>query len=246
MLRAQGLIKRFAGRAAVAGMTFDVPAGQVVGFLGPNGAGKTTTMRLLTGFLPADAGRAEVAGVDVAARPLEARRRLGYLPEDNPLYEELEVVETLEYAARLRGLDGASGSARLRDVVRRCGLKPVVGRRVWELSRGFRQRLGLAQAIVHEGRVVADGAPGALGGGAPRRRLRVELKAPRDAARAALAALPGAAACADEGEGFSLDADVDLREAVFRLAVERGWALLRLAEERPSLQDVFRELTRLA
>jgi ABC-2 type transport system ATP-binding protein len=151
MLRAQGLTKRFGATTAVDGLSFEVRAGEAVGFLGPNGAGKTTTMRLLTGFLPADAGRAEVFGVDVAADPLSARRKLGYLPEDNPLYENESVVDALQFAARLRGLtDEARRGARVREALRRCGLTPVVGKRVWELSKGYRQRLGLAQAILHD------------------------------------------------------------------------------------------------
>ncbi len=155
MLSAQNLVKRFAGRPAVDGMTFEVPAGQAVGLLGPNGAGKTTTMRLLAGFLPPDEGRALVAGLDAQAQALEARRRLGYLPEDNPLYEDLEVVESLTYSARLRGLaDDGRRAAAVRDAVRRCGLKLAVGKRVWELSKGYRQRLGLAQAIVHDPEVM--------------------------------------------------------------------------------------------
>lgn len=151
MLKAHGLIKRFGDRLAVDGMTFEVPSGQAVGLLGPNGAGKTTTMRLLTGYLPPDAGTSEILGLDVQTRALEARRRLGYLPEDNPLYEELEVSESLHYAARLRGLgDPGQRLARVKEAVRRCALKPALGKRVWELSKGFRQRLGLAQAIVHD------------------------------------------------------------------------------------------------
>ena len=303
MLRAEGLTKRFGTRPAVEDLSFEVRAGEAVGFLGPNGAGKTTTMRLLTGFLPADAGRAEVFGVDAAEDPLAARRLLGYLPEDNPLYEELEVVETLHYAARLRGLsDDAARLARVKDALRRCGLKPVIGRRVWELSKGFRQRLGLAQAIVHDpaalildeptsgldpnqiaevrgliselkakktvllsthqlaeaeascdrlvivhqGRVVAQGAPAELRARAARRALRVALKAPPDEARRALASLPGAAACRDEIDAFVLESegDADLREAVFTLAAARHWPILSLTEERATLEALFKELTR--
>src|SRR5579883_1250047 len=102
MIKAAGLTKRFGARAAVDDLSFEIPRGQIVGFLGPNGAGKTTTMRLLTGFLPADAGRAEVLGLDVASQGRAVRQRLGYLPENNPLYDDLEVVDSLRFCARLR------------------------------------------------------------------------------------------------------------------------------------------------
>ncbi len=135
MLRADDLVKRFGERAAVDHLSFEILAGQAVGFLGPNGAGKTTTMRLLTGFLPPDAGRAEVLGLEVQAHGLEARRRLGYLPEDNPLYEELEVTESLHYAARLRGLnEPESRLRRVKDAARRCGLKTRVCRSLEKFS----------------------------------------------------------------------------------------------------------------
>jgi ABC-2 type transport system ATP-binding protein len=153
-LKAQGLSKFFGGAAAVSDLGFEVSVGEAVGFLGPNGAGKTTTMRMLTGFLPPDAGSAQVLGVDVAERPLEARRLLGYLPEDNPLYEDLEVTDCLHFSGRLRGMEPELREKRVREAVRRCGLKPVVGQRVWELSKGYRQRLGLAQAILHDPEVL--------------------------------------------------------------------------------------------
>ena len=106
MIRAAGLTKRFGARTAVDRLDFEIAKGQVVGFRGPNGAGKTTTMRLLTAYLPADEGRAELMGIDVGLRPLEARRRLGYLPENNPLHEEFEVTDTLQFTARLHGFNG--------------------------------------------------------------------------------------------------------------------------------------------
>ncbi|MDD5628832.1 MAG: ATP-binding cassette domain-containing protein [Elusimicrobia bacterium] len=151
MILAQNLTKRFGGRAAVDHVSFDIPQGQVVGFLGPNGAGKTTTMRLLTAYLPADEGHAELAGLDVAEQPLAVRRRLGYLPEDNPLWEDLELTEALHFVGRLRGLgDDGLRAARVRAVVKSCGLRREVGSKVGELSKGFRQRLGLAAAIIHD------------------------------------------------------------------------------------------------
>ncbi|MBI5882221.1 MAG: ATP-binding cassette domain-containing protein [Elusimicrobia bacterium] len=151
MIRAENLTKRFGEITAVDGLTFEIPVGQIVGFLGPNGAGKTTTMRLLTAYLPADDGRAVVMDLDVAEHPLAVRRRLGYLPENNPLHENLEVTDALHFIGRLRGLtDETARTARVKAVVKTCGLGSVVGRRTGELSKGFRQRLGLAQAIIHD------------------------------------------------------------------------------------------------
>ncbi|MFA6318503.1 MAG: ATP-binding cassette domain-containing protein [Elusimicrobiota bacterium] len=151
MIRAENLTKRFGDVMAVDGLSFEIPVGQIVGFLGPNGAGKTTTMRLLTAYLPADAGRAVVMDLDVAEHPLEVRRRLGYLPENNPLHENLEVTEALHFVGRLRGLgDDAARKDRVKAVIKTCGLGGVVGRKTGELSKGYRQRLGLAAAIIHD------------------------------------------------------------------------------------------------
>ena len=124
MILADNLTKRFGDRVAVDHVSFSISKGQVVGFLGPNGAGKTTTMRLLTAYLPADEGRAELAGLSVEREPLAVRRRLGYLCEDNPLWEDLEVTDALHFAGRLRGLsDDARRAARVKAVVRSCGLR---------------------------------------------------------------------------------------------------------------------------
>ncbi len=151
MIRAFDLTKRYASLTAVDKISFEIPRGQVVGFLGPNGAGKTTTMRLLTAYLPASAGRCEVMGHDVAEEPLAVRRSIGYLPENNPLYEDFEVTDTLHYVGKLRGMtDPARRMERVKTVLKACGLKSVVGKKVSELSKGYRQRLGLAGAIIHD------------------------------------------------------------------------------------------------
>lgn len=151
MIRAENLTKSFAGRLAVDHLNFEIPRGQVVGFLGPNGAGKTTTMRLLTAFLPADEGRSELMGMDVSQNALAVRRRLGYLPEDNPLYDDCEVTDSLHFAGKLRGLsDDADRLARVKRVLKTCGIGSEVGKKIGELSKGYRQRVGLAQAILHD------------------------------------------------------------------------------------------------
>ena len=154
MIEATHLKKKFGERIAVDDLSFKVDQGRIVGFLGPNGAGKTTTMRLLTSFFPADGGSAKILDLDVAENPMEARRHLGYLPENNPLYEDLEVAETLELAAHLRGISGEKKRERITYAVKSCGLKTALGRKIGELSKGFRQRVGLAQAILHDPEVL--------------------------------------------------------------------------------------------
>lgn len=150
MIRVRGLRKSFGNRTAVDGVAFEVREGEIVGFLGPNGAGKTTTMRMLTTFLDPDEGEIEIDGIDAVERPLEARRRLGYLPESAPLLEELGVLESLRVAGRLQGLGGRCLADRIDAMVAACGLERVVDRGVSELSKGYRQRLGLAQALLHD------------------------------------------------------------------------------------------------
>lgn len=150
MIRARNLTRRFHRRIAVEGLDFEVDRGDIVGFLGPNGAGKTTTMRMLTGFLPPTDGEVTVAGYSVALHPLEARRRIGYLPEHCPLYPEMRVEEFLRHRAALKGLSGRDICARVSAVTEQCGLGEVRRRIIGQLSKGYRQRVGLADALVHE------------------------------------------------------------------------------------------------
>jgi ABC-2 type transport system ATP-binding protein len=150
MISVKGLRKAFGETVAVDGVSFEVARGEVVGFLGPNGAGKTTTLRMLAGCLPPSSGTAEVAGLSVAGRNLEVRRRVGYLAENNPLYEDMDVSEYLEWTARARGLRGAERTARVRFAVEACGLGDALGRTIGLLSKGFRQRTGLAASILHD------------------------------------------------------------------------------------------------
>jgi ABC-2 type transport system ATP-binding protein len=150
MIRVDRLAKRYGERLAVNEISFEVPRGQVLGFLGPNGAGKSTTMKMLTCFLTPTSGRAEVAGFDVYGDSLEVRRRLGYLPEDTPLYRDMTVLEYLEYVTSLRRIPRADRRPRIKKIGEVTGIMDVLGKPIGHLSRGYRQRVGLTQAIIHD------------------------------------------------------------------------------------------------
>ena len=150
MIEATGLGKRFGSRHAVRDVTFSIAAGEIVGFLGPNGAGKTTTLRMLTGFLPPSSGQARVAGFDVVTQSMDVRTRIGYLPETVPVYRDLTVSAYLEFVGRLKGIARAEQPQRIAMVVDACGIGDVRGRRIGALSRGYRQRVGLAQALLND------------------------------------------------------------------------------------------------
>ncbi len=154
MIQARGLSKRYGDLVAVREASFSVERGEVVGFLGPNGAGKTTTMRLLTGFLPPTQGSVAIAGHDMQSDPIAARRALGYLPETPPLYPEMRVDEYVAYVAGLKDVPRADRAERVARALSACGLEQVRRRVIGRLSKGFRQRVGLAQAIVHEPEVL--------------------------------------------------------------------------------------------
>jgi len=149
MIKVEGLTKRYARTVAVDNISFEVEKGQIVGFLGPNGAGKTTTMRVLTCFLPPTAGTAQVAGFDVLEQPLEVKKRIGYLPETPPLYPDMEVGEYLIFVGKLKGLTSADVPKRVAEVCDRCAITDVKSKLIGKLSKGYRQRVGLAQAILH-------------------------------------------------------------------------------------------------
>ena len=149
MITVKGLTKRYARTVAVDHISFEVQKGQIVGFLGPNGAGKTTTMRILTCFLPPTDGSANVAGFDVLEQPMEVKKRIGYLPETPPLYPEMEVREYLTFVGKLKGMSGPSLVSRVSEVSERCAVADVQSKLLGKLSKGYRQRVGLAQAIIH-------------------------------------------------------------------------------------------------
>ncbi len=306
MIEAQALTRRYGEFTAVEDVSFTVPDGEILGILGPNGAGKTTTIRMITGFLPPTDGRVTVNGHDLFAEPSRARREIGYLPETVALYPEMRVSEYLAFRARLEGMSRAEGRRAIGETVERCLLGEVEHQIIGTLSKGYRQRVGLAAAILHgprvlvldeptvgldpkqiiairelirelgrdrtlllsthilpeveqlcyrvliidRGRLVADGTPSELRyqarGNAV---LHVTVKdAPRDAVDV-LARIPGVVGVETidgDGEGrldLECAAGEDLREAVFRAAVEKGWVLLELVEKTASLEDVFVRLT---
>ncbi len=159
MISVSGVSKRFGGTLAVDDVSFEVARGEILGLLGPNGAGKTTTMRILSCFLSSDTGSATVAGFDVANEPLEVRRRLGYLPENNPLYFDMTVAEYLSLVAEVRSVPRADKTRLIGRAVEGCGLGPVRRRIVGQLSKGFRQRVGLAGALLHDPEVLVLDEP---------------------------------------------------------------------------------------
>ena len=150
MLEVRNLTKRYGDFIAVRDISFTAAQGQILGFLGPNGAGKTTTMRILTGFLPATSGTAKVAGFDVFTESAEVRRRIGYLPENPPLYTEMTTEAYLRFVARIKGMARDTIEDAIDRVIQTCGLESVRGRLLGQLSKGFRQRAGLAQALIHD------------------------------------------------------------------------------------------------
>ncbi len=149
MIKVEGLTKRYARTVAVDNISFEVAKGEIVGFLGPNGAGKTTTMRVLTCFLPPTEGKVTVAGFDVLEAPLEVKKRIGYLPETPPLYPDMEVTEYLTFVARIKGIASKDIPRRVDEAAGRCAIGDMRNRLISKLSKGYRQRVGLAQAILH-------------------------------------------------------------------------------------------------
>jgi ABC-2 type transport system ATP-binding protein len=313
MIAVRDLSKTFGSTVAVNSISFDVSKGEVLGFLGPNGAGKTTTMRILTCYLAPDHGTATVAGFDVFEDSLEVRKRVGYLPESAPLYLDMDVISYLSFVADVRGIPGDLIGGRIRKMVETCGLSSVVGRNIGELSKGFKQRVGLAQTLIHdpeilildepttgldpsqiieirelikeigrertvilsthilpeveatcsrvliisEGSIVASGTPeelNAAAGGEDLIHVSIHTGAtPAEGGiiEATLASLEGVASADKTGDapgGYSkytvkVGNGADVAEAIFRLAVDRGWTLNELKRESLSLEDIFLKLT---
>lgn len=159
MIEVHSLSKFYGQRKAIDDLTFKVEKGEILGFLGPNGAGKSTTMKILTCFQPASSGSARVAGYDVFEAPLEVKKRVGYLPENPPVYKDMVVADYLQYAANLHGIRGAQAKAAVETALGKCSLGHVSKRLIGNLSKGYRQRVGLAQAIVHNPEVLVLDEP---------------------------------------------------------------------------------------
>ena len=154
MIKAGNLCKYYGSFTAVEGINFEVPRGQVVAFLGPNGAGKSTTMKLLTGFLSPSEGTAQLAGIDVHQNRLKAAEKLGYLPENGPLYLDMTPRESLQFTAEMHGLKGAKLEAARDRVIQICDLSEVIDKPIAKLSKGYRQRVGMAQSLIHDPEVI--------------------------------------------------------------------------------------------
>jgi ABC-2 type transport system ATP-binding protein len=159
MIEVRNLTKRFGDLVAIRDISFTAATGQVLGFLGPNGAGKTTTMRIITGFMPATSGTVKVAGYDIFDDSYEVRKRIGYLPESPPLYNDMTVASYLRFVAKIRGIAKAQLSDSMDRVLKTCGLSEVTNRVVGHLSKGYRQRVGLAQALIHNPSVLVLDEP---------------------------------------------------------------------------------------
>ena len=308
MIEAQGLTRRYGEFTAVAGITFSVPDREILGILGPNGAGKTTTIRMITGFLPPSSGRVTVNGHDLFTEPSKARREIGYLPENVALYGEMRVREYLAYRAQLEGMSRGDTRTAIPRTVENCLLGDVENQIISTLSKGYRQRVGLAAAILHgprvlvldeptvgldprqiiairelirelgkdrtlmisthilpeveqlcqrvliidRGRLIAEGSPKELreqsqGSSV----LRVTVQGTPEGALEVLSGISGIDSAEEQDDSDLADSQfhlryestVDPRETVFRAAVERGWVLLEMTEEKASLEDVFVRLT---
>ena len=154
MIQVEHLTKRYAGHTALNDLSFSVEKGRIAGFLGPNGAGKSTTMRILSTFMPATSGRVVMAGYDILRKPLEVRRRIGYMPENNPLHLDMRVAEYLRFRGSLRGMSGQALQKRTEEVLEQCDLKEVSKKIIGQMSKGYRQRVGVADAILHRPEVI--------------------------------------------------------------------------------------------
>lgn len=159
MIEVTNLTKRYGETIAVNNISFSVPTGQVLGFLGPNGAGKTTTVRIVTCYMPPTSGSVVIDGLDVVEQSMEVRRKIGYLPESAPLYPDMDVIEYLEFVLSLRGGLKSERNRRIKQVVEMCGLGDVIAKGINELSKGFRQRVGLAQAMIHNPEILVFDEP---------------------------------------------------------------------------------------
>jgi len=300
VIEVHNLAKNYGGFQAVKGISFNVAEGEIVGFLGPNGAGKTTTIRILTGFHPATSGSASIDGCDVFSQSMESRKRVGYLPESVPLYPEMRVHEYLNFRGKLRGMGRSDREAAIRRVGERCWIRDVIDKPIGHLSKGYRQRVGLADAllhnpkvlildeptvgldptqiretrslirdlakdhtvmlsshilpeveatcqrlvIIHRGRIVASGTAAELKQRVTgESKLIAELKGVEAEVAAGLKQLPGIKDVKTEHAGgwtrATIGAGADVREEIFRLCMQRHWAIRELRRDIATLEDFF-------
>ena len=222
MIEVDRLTKNYGLVAAIRDVSFSVSPGQIVGFLGPNGAGKSTTMRILACFMPATSGVARVAGYDVFRQSMEVRRRIGYLPENVPLYTDMRVAPYLDFVAEVKGVGRAERRRRVADVMDRCMVADVQNRLIGKLSKGYRQRVGLAQAIVNDPEVLILDEPTI--GLDPKQITEI---------RSLIKSLAGARYTVEAARGR------DVRAEIFQLAAQQRWELLELKRVGMTLEEVF-------
>jgi ABC-2 type transport system ATP-binding protein len=303
MIETRDLTKYYGPNLAIDRLNLEVAAGEIVGFLGPNGAGKTTTLKILAGYLSPSSGTARINGFDVVNESLKVRESLGYLPEHVSIYPDMTVTQFLEFAARAKGVEAKQQQGEIQRVTESCGLSEVRRTLVAALSKGYRQRLGLAQAllksppllildeptigldpsqiveirtliknlegshtvmlsshilpevsqlchrviIINKGQIVASDTPENLSRQMGHEgRILLKVRGPEDLVARALEQAAGVARVAPQGDGgFLVEASVqeDLRSALARTVVEKGWELLELRAQEFSLEDVFLNLT---
>ena len=270
MIEVSHLSKSYGSRPAVQDLSFTVPDGQIYGLLGPNGAGKSTIMNILTGYLAPTEGEVKVAGFRLPEQAQQAKACVGYLPEQPPLYPEMTVQEYLDFVAELKGVKRAQRKQQVLAAARRTGLEEVLPRVIRSLSKGYRQRVGIAQAVIlsshilsevqavcqqvlilSKGRLVAVGSPEELGETLnPGSRLRATAQGETDTVLAAVRSVPGICrvaleSAADGQVTFTAESEdaADRRAAVSRALTEAGCTVLALAAENRSLEEVFLALT---
>ncbi len=250
MITVTDLTKRYARHTAVDHISFEVHKGQIVGFLGPNGAGKTTTMRMLTCFLPPTSGAATVAGFDVLEQSFEVKKRIGYLPETPPLYPEMRTAEYLQFVGSLKGLSKSDLAKRVDYVCERCAIVDVKDKLLGKLSKGYRQRVGLAQAIIHNPDVLILDEP--TSGLDPKqindtRELIKSLAGDHTKSRLELVSGVSRVSLKNKHDNRSVF-EVESRKGLVRgdlarAVVEAGWDLNELRPAAVSLEEIFLQLT---
>jgi ABC-2 type transport system ATP-binding protein len=149
MIKVSNLTKKYGNFLAVDNISFHITRGEIVGLLGPNGAGKSTTMNIITGYIPATSGTVKVSGIDVAEGSVEVRKHIGYLPESTPLYNEMDIINYLKFIAQIRGIEKSAVNGKIKEIIHTFGLEPMLDKTLGQLSKGYRQRVGLAQAWIH-------------------------------------------------------------------------------------------------